>query len=361
MAAQPAAPPAGTPPLPQEVPVAPRADVTKLFIIDFNFVVFDDRPELRPLSTAHDYAEIDAHEVYEYARGLGNNGIFCHAYTINGCAMYPSRLGPVSAGRAGTLLPDLFALARRDGLATWSYFDVGQDAVINATRQHWLIPGTAGGGHPPGFLAPETPWTDLLCARVEELLAVEPVDWLLFDGFVYGSFWPDLFRVPPASYMEGPFKEIVGRPLPTTIEEIRPEENHLYKREILARQFRRIRDAVKRASPRTKICFNVPFWKAAEPIWVDHPMVTESDGLIAETTNDELVEYLLSIKRPEQRLFLTVVNYIDGFRFDAEKVRRWHERGCDFHGYAWGRPPDWRPAPRFTKALDAYRAFFTTL
>jgi hypothetical protein len=337
-----------------------RTDVTKMFMIDFNFVVFDERPEIRPLSTAHDYAEINAREVYDFARDLGNNAIFCHAYTINGCALYPSRLGPVSAGKAGTLLPDLFALARRDGVACWSYFDVGQDAIINCTRQHWLIPGTAGGGHPPGFLAPETPWTDLLCARVTELLSAHQVDWLAFDGFVYGSFWPDLFRVPPAWYMEKPFREIIGRPLPATIEEIRPEENLLYKREIMARQFRAIRDTVKRVSPATKICFNVPFWKAAEAIWVDHPMVKESDGLIAETTNDELVEYLLAIKRPEQKLFLTVINHIDGFRFDAAAAEKWYARGCDFHGYAWGTPPDWRPAARFRPAVAACRDFFTS-
>lgn len=336
-----------------------RTDVIKMFIIDFNFVVFDDQPALRPLSSASDYADVDARQVFDYALSLGNNAIFCHAYTLNGCALYPSRLGPVSAGSAGTLLPDLYEIAKRNGLPFWSYFNVGQDAHINSVRPNWLIPGTATGGDPSGFLAPETPWTDLLCARVEEFLATWKVDWLIFDGFVYGSFKPDLFKIPPAWYAREPFREIVGRALPSTIEGIRPEENLLYKREILARQFRRIRDTVKRVSPGTRICFNVPYWEPAEPLWVGHPMLEESDGLLAETTNEALVEYLLAIKKPAQRLFLTVVNCLDGFKFDTESWRKWYERGCDFQGYAWGTPPDWRPAPRFHDAIASFRDVFT--
>ncbi len=336
-----------------------RADVIKTFIVDFNFVVFDERPDIRPLSAAGDYTDIDAREVFDYQLSLGNNAIFCHAITINGCAMYPTRLGPVSARRAGTLALDLYALAREKGLPFWSYFDVGQDAHVNAVRPHWLIPGTATGGDPSGFLAPESPWTDLLCDRVEEFLSTCKADWLLFDGFVYGSFKPDLFRVPPAWYMERPFREIIGRDLPSTADGITPAENLSYKREVLARQFRRIRDTVKRASPATKICFNVPFRVPAEPLWVDHPMVRESDGLIAETTNAPLVEYLLGIRRPGQRLSLAVVNCLDGFRFDTETWKTWYERGCDFQGYAWGTPPDWRPAARFRGAVESYREAFT--
>jgi hypothetical protein len=159
--------------------------------------------------------------------------------------------------------------------------------------------------------------------------------------------------------MERPFREIVGRAMPSRIEDITPTENLSYKREVLARQFRRIRDTVKRASPATKICFNVPFWEPAEALWVDHPMVRESDGLIAETTNAPLVEYLLAIRRPGQRLSLAVVNCLDGFRFDTETWKTWYERGCDFQGYAWGSPPDWRPAARFRGVVDAYRETFT--
>jgi hypothetical protein len=336
-----------------------RADLIKMFIIDFNFVVFDEEPDLRPTSSASDYAGIVARDLFGYMLSLGNNAIFCHAFTINGCATYPTRLGPVSAGAMGTLLPSLYEITRKNGLPFWSYFDVGQDGHIGSARPHWLIPGTAGGGNPPGFLAPETPWTDLLCARVEEFLASYKVDWLLFDGFVYGSFQPDLFRVPPAWYMEQPFREIFGRDLPAKAEDISPEENLRYKREILARQFRRLRDVVRRTSPSTKICFNVPFWKPAETLWVGHPMLEESDGLIAETANEALVEYLLGIRRPGQRLFLTVINCLDGFRFDTGSWQKWYDRGCDFHGYAWGTPADWRPAERFRAAIDGFRDVFT--
>jgi hypothetical protein len=232
---------------------------------------------------------------------------------------------------------------------------------VGSARPSWLIPGTAGGGEPSGFLAPETPWSELLCARVQEFLTTYKVDWLLFDGFVYGSFQPDLFQVQPTWYVEKPFREIIGRAMPARAGEIGPEENLRYKREILAGQFRRLRDTVRATSPSTKICFNVPYWMPAEPLWVDHPMVRESDGLIAETTNEALVEYLLGIRRPEQRLFLTVINCLDGFRFDTSTWQKWFDRGCDFHGYAWGTPPDWRPAARFQAAVSCFRDVFTKL
>jgi hypothetical protein len=88
-------------------------------------------------------------------------------------------------------------------------------------------------------------------------------------------------------------------------------------------------------------------------------MLEGSDGLLAETTNEALVEYLLAIRKPRQRLFLTVVNCLDGFGFDTDSWRTWYERGCDFHGYAWGTPPDWRPAPRFRDAVANFRDAFT--
>ena len=258
--------------------VTRRDDVMKMFIIDFNFVVFDEDATLRPPCAASDYADIVAGEVYEYALSLGNNAVFCHAFTINGCATYPTRLGPVNPGRFGRLLPDLYNLTKKDDLPFWSYFDVGQDGHMCGSRPHWLIPGTGDAGN-PGFLAPETPWTELLCARIEEFLSQFPVDWIIFDGFVYGSFRPDLFQIQPAWYMEKTFKEILGRKMPEKAEVITPEENLKYKREILARQFYQIRDTVRAASPETKICFNVPYWEPAEALWVDHPMVRESDAI----------------------------------------------------------------------------------
>ena len=331
-----------------------RSDLIKMFIIDFNFVVSDDEPGIRPPSSASDYADIDAQEVYDYAMYLGNNAVFCQSSTINGCALYPSRLGPVSAGNMGRLFPDLYKICRSNGTPVWSYFSVAQDGHMSHTHPHWCIPNT-------DFLAPETPWTDFLCGRIEEFLGLFPVEWLIFDAFTYGSFWPDTVEPRLADFMKRPFEDIIGRPLPENAGEITDEEWLRYKREIMARQFYRIRDTVRRVSPDTKISFNVPFWKPAEAIWADHPMLNESDGLLAESAGEALVEYLLGIKKPDQRLFLTMVNFIDGFKFNKEKWRKWYELGCDFQGYAWGIPPDWRPAARFKDAVDSFREIFTQL
>lgn len=44
----------------------------------------------------------------------------------------------------------------------------------------------------------------------------------------------------------------------------------------------------------------------------------------------------------------TVIGRVAGEGLDSregnpESWRRWHKRGCDFFGYAWGTPPDFRP------------------
>ena len=329
----------------------PQRDVVKLFMQDFNFTVFDKWPKLRPPSSASDYADIDADEVFDFSLDLGVNAIYCHAITINGCALYPSRLAPVSAGNMGTLAPALYERARKAGLPFWTYFSIAQDGHMSQTKPQWLVPNT-------DFLAPETPWTDLLCERIAEFLSICKPDWIGFDAFTYGSFWPDRFRIRPAPFVRPLFEELFGKAMPEEEADITPEESRLYIREVLARQFYRIRDTVREHSPQTKICFNVPFWEPAEAVWVDHPMLRESDGLIAESANDELAEYLLTVKAPDQKLFLTLLNFIDGFRHDLSKWQHWLERGCDFHGYAWGTPPDWRPSARFAEAMASMRTFF---
>jgi hypothetical protein len=130
-------------------------------------------------------------------------------------------------------------------------------------RGNWVVPGSRqGSGH--GFLAPESGWTDLLCARVREFLGMFPVDWWLFDWFGYGGLRPDEDPVVPAGYAKAPFKRIIAREMPKLAAEITPDEQLRYKRAVLAERFSRLREAVKTAGPLTRILFNVPCWKAAE-------------------------------------------------------------------------------------------------
>jgi hypothetical protein len=35
--------------------------------------------------------------------------------------------------------------------------------------------------------------------------------------------------------------------------------------------------------------------------------------------------------------------------------KKWFNAGCDFFGYAWGTPPDFRPHPDYAAAVDAVR------
>ena len=76
---------------------------------------------------------------------------------------------------------------------------------------------------------------------MEEFLRLYPVEWILFDWFVYGNLQSNGLPVQPAWFVKGPFREIIGRDMPDDAAKIAPDESLKYKREVLARQFYRIR------------------------------------------------------------------------------------------------------------------------
>lgn len=328
----------------------------KQFSCDLNWTYFDHPYTHTPPGDAQDWAFVDPQAYYQWHRDLGVNIMFCQAYTFNGVSLYPSRLGPNAPAPGNTFLPRLLEQAHRDELPFMAYFCVGADLFTSNVRDHWLVPGSRA-NFPPGFLAPESPWTDLLCERIAEFLQAFPVEALLFDWFIYGNLTPD-YPVQPAWFVKKPFEEIIGRPVPEDASEITPEESLLYKREVLTRQFHRIRDTVRQISPQTVFGFNVPYWEAAEALWVDHPMPAESDLLFAESTHEDVLEWLLSIRKPNQRVLTTIIGRLDGDQCDPNSWRRWYERGCDLFGYAWGTPPDFRPHPSYLQNLEIVQKAF---
>jgi hypothetical protein len=193
---------------------------------------------------------------------------------------------------------------------------------------------------------------------VREFLSEYPVDWLLFDWFGYGGLKPDADPVVPAEYAVEPFKRIIGRDMPGSSAEITAEEQLKYKRTVLAEQFYRLRDAVKETSPETRILFNVPYWEPHEAVWEGHPMMTESDGLFAECSRVDVVEWLLSVRRPGQMVMTTITGRHEEGECDPNSWRRWYDAGCDFFGYAHGTPPDFRPHPRYNEHLAIIREAF---
>lgn len=308
-------------------------------------------------AAAHEWAFVDPKEYFDWHMEIGTNVMYCQAYLFGGTAFYPTKLGPVAPGPGGQLFPQLYRLARDRGVPVWSYFCVGADLTISNHFNWWVVPGSrAECAH--GFLAPESGWTDLLCARVREFLGMFPVDWLLFDWFVYGGLRPNETQVAPAAYAKAPFRRIIGREMPERADEITPDERMTYKRAVLAEQFRRLRDAVNSSSPKTRILFNVPYWAPAEELWVGHPMLAESDGLFAECSRRDVVDWLLSVRRPGQRVMTTITGRREEGECDPNSWREWYDKGCDFFGYAWGVPPDFRPHPRYAADLEVVRRAF---
>ena len=324
----------------------------KCFCADLNWV----RPGPVFPAAAQDWAFIDPQEYFDYHREFGNNVAFCQAYTFGGFAFYPTKLGPLAPGPGSQLLPRLWELSRKAKMPFMSYMCVGADLVMSNHRPPWVVP-TSRTEQPYGFLAPESDWTELLCRRIREFLGQFPVEWLLLDWFVYGSLKPNEFRVQPARFAKKPFQEIIGRKMPAKPSEITPEENLKYKREVLARQFHAIRAAVEETSPGTQIGFNVPYWKADEPLWRDHPMVAESDLIVTECTNTDVMEWALRVRKPTQRVMTTFFGHTDGV-CDPQTWKTWYAQGCDLFAYAWGAPPNFRPLPLYDEGLKVVREAF---
>ncbi len=324
----------------------------KLFCCDFNWVHLDTPIHETPPAAPADWAFVNPREYFEWHKDFGVNVMFCQAYTFGGYAFYPTKLGPVAPGPGRDLFPELFKLSRKAHLPFHAYFCAGADLIQSNMRNSWVVPTSRNSAY-WGFLAPESPWTDLLCARIEEFLRLYPVEWVVFDWFVYGSLESNGLAVQPAWFAKEPFKEIIGREMPADAAEITPEESLRYKREVLARQFYRIREAVHKGNPEAKIYFNVPYRKPAEALWVNHPMLNESDMLLAESS-DDVVPWLLSIRKPHQRVMTTIVGRQDGVS-DPNTWKKWFEAGCDFFGYAWGTPPDFRPNRKYLAAVEVTR------
>lgn len=280
-------------------------------------------------------------EYFDWHCEFGNNAMFCQAYCHSGYALYPSKRGPVGKGKAARLFPDLFELAKRAGMPTWSYFCPLFDSLMAPQHPEWLLQPDSH------FFGPETPYTEIVCERVREFLGLYPVDWLLFDWFFYRTWCgEDAYKIRPAEFVKKPFKDIIGRTMPSIASEITPQEHLKYTRAVLARAFRALRDAVKQASPKTKILFSVPYTKPDDPQWYEHPMMSESDGLFQESSEDAIVNWLLRVRKPHQRVMTTIIGRLEGVKVcDPDSWRKWYAQGCDFFGYAFGTPPDFRPVP----------------
>jgi hypothetical protein len=345
-------------------PTPPAHEPILLFNCDFNWARWpasEERPQgkIRP-SLPEDWSEIDAGEYFDWHRRFGNNVTYCQAYCSSGYALYPSKLGPVGKGNASTLFPRLYDLSRNAAMPVWSYFTVNADWFMAQEHPDWVIPGSKAGsyGH-GGFFGPETPRTRLLCQRIQEFLKQFPVDWLLLDWFAYGSLVPNGGAVQPAEFVKKPFERIIGRAMPEAAEAITAQENLTYKRAVLAEQFHALQGTIKETSPRTKIIFNVPYHRAKEELWVGHPMLKESDGLFAESS-DDVVGWLLEVRQPSQRVMTTIIGRSGGLS-DPNTWEKWYRRGCDFFGYAWATPPGFEPTADYTEHLEITRRAFAAM
>ena len=90
-------------------------------------------------------------------------------------------------------------------------------------------------------------------------------------------------------------------------------------------------------------------------------MGAESDGLIAECTRSEVMDWLLSIRKPHQRVMTTIVGRIEEGECEASTWREWYDKGCDFFGYAHGRPPHIKLPAMYDQEFEIVRQAFNEM
>ena len=224
---------AGFPELPNPKELPNKGRPIKIFCCDFNWCACDEPAYHVTLSAPQDWAFVNPEEYFNWHRDFGVNCMFCQAYTHTGYAFYPTKLGPVAPGPGSQLFGELFKLSRKARMPFCAYFSIARDDCMQAARPGWRVPGGT-------FLAPESPWTDLLCARITEFLRLYPVEWINFDVFTYGVYRASQFKIQPASFVKEPFREIIGRAMPDDAAKIEPEESLKDMRELLARTFHRV-------------------------------------------------------------------------------------------------------------------------
>ena len=95
--------------------------------------------------------------------------------------------------------------------------------------------------------------------------------------------------------------------------------------------------------------------------------MNESDGLFCESTNESIVNWLLKVKRPDQCVMVCIIGLKDSAESDNSHScdtgswEKWHSRGCDFSGYAFGVPGDFRPHKFYDSRIETVRKAFKSI
>ena len=75
----------------------------------------------------------------------------------------------------------------------------------------------------------------------------------------------------------------------------------------------------------------------------------------------DVVDWLLAIRRPEQRVMSTISGHHEKGECDPNSWPMLYERGCDFFGYAWPNPPGFMLGPWYDRDIQTVREAFHSL
>lgn len=311
----------------------------------------------------HTYADMDLQAYLDYHFRFDVTEFWMPTSNWAGYAYYPTRLNCVAPGMLGDLFPRVLDACRERGLRCWGYFCVGADLLIASTEPSWRLPPTGEHDMPWPMLAPDSPWIDLVEQRIVEFLQRYDVDSIMLDWFVYGALAGkgEGYVVPKTQWSAPRFEALLGRPMPDDPAEITPEENLAYKRHVLGENARRLARTIRAVKPDVEVVFNLPYHRADDPMWVDHPVLEVSDLLFAESSDPEVVNWLLKVRRPEQRVMCMIHGRLEeGFCF-PELGLDWAEKGCDLFATTHPETPHVRHHPIHEKSLEQVKQVYAEL
>jgi len=170
------------------------SDTIKLFNCDLNWTKVDSPVPGCPPAMATDWAQVDAKEYFDWHVALAIRHVL-PGLRVRWDGPVSLETGACGARqRSGTAAGTLCAIACRR-MPFVSYFCVGTDLTVAAHRPQWIVPRATSTPTMASLLRRVPgPTCSVSGSRVPEEF---PVEWLLFDWFVYAACTPTISRSSP--------------------------------------------------------------------------------------------------------------------------------------------------------------------
>jgi hypothetical protein len=315
---------------------AEPAQRIKAFCIDFNWG--PGGPNGFPLPGT--FAQADPKVHYEWYKALGVNTIQTFCVSCNGYAWYrTSGVAPVQPGMKFDFLPEITALAHKDGRKVMGYFCIGANTYWGQKHPE-LSYGAPSGIHIPLTAA----YLDYLTASIQDALQKTGIDGFMIDWVFSPPVAGEDKDVRWLDCEQKMYTELFGRPFPGK-GKINAQETLEFHRRAVDRCWQRIHTAAKSVKPDCVIWLSC--YDLRHPQVVGSRMFREVDWLMNENPNPAS----LAAVRKEIGPHTTIVQCLCGWGDQHDPRRVVGNPAYDdvgFYGFAASDPTTTLPPPGTT-------------